>query len=461
MKRPSAPKSKFSVGKLHEIFGSLLRVPRLEKIEILEWLYANLHSFDKQVLKIHYGFLLNFLRKSVPIKPLVNILTAITEPSTVTQSRVNFVCDFYSTKMNSPSIGRLLQEMAKKCDAHIFVPPVGQLSVEYSHVPLDTCLLLSYDNNDLACPETRDLAASQACTKIYQALLKKSSDVDLAEGIVQMVPLVEQTGRIPAALEKIVYKYLSEQWGKKSNNGKTIVLTVIASSLFRFWPLDNELIIKNRLLHPLLAANKSASEVLIPNLWHFGTLAEPLMNEYLKKYPPKVLDWFRPTTPTVFAHVFQYYSNLDSIVPPTLFVANLVTRLHVYLFPCSRWSHLIPAVGLTLQGEFCLMSSEESVQIMDMIFDGNKTVTTLFALANSSWLGGYSQRTFSRVKAHLNVSAAPQLSSQRPASSVVVIRPETLESDVGTSYPDFCQQLVEDLQNAGLSIVPYLRDHAE
>lgn len=461
MMRLSAPKPKFSAGKLHEVCGSLFRVPRLEKIQILEWLLANIQLFDTNILKVHYGFLLNFLRKSMPVKPLVNILVVITDASTVTQSRVNFVCDFYSSKMNSPSVGRLLQVMAKRCKAHIFVPPVGQISVEYSHIPLDTRLLLSYDKNDPSCPETRDLPASRVCTKMYQALMGKASDSEFAEGIVQLVPLVEQTGRIPAALEKMVYSYFLKHWGRKFKYGKTIVLTVVASSFFRFWPLDNELVVKENLLDPLLAANKSAAEVLIPNLWHFGALAQPLMDTFVKYYRPSELEWFRPLTPTMFAQIFQYYSNLDSAVPPAIFVANLVTRLHIYLFPCSQWSHLVPAVGLTLQGEFCLVSSDDSIEIIDMIFDGHQNVETLFALANSPWLGGYPQRTFSRVKAHLNVSVAPLLSSQRPASSVVIVRPETLESDVGISYPEFCQQLVKDLQNAGLSIVPYLRDNAK
>ena len=442
--------SKLTLDDFYEAFGSLLRLPKVQRVDRLNWLVANVHRFDSKILKAHYGLLLNLLKRTSPVKPMAQILIEITDESMITQSRVNLICEIYLLKKNSPSVGRLLKSISKICPSHIYLPPVGQKTVGDVRIPLNTALAFA-QRFDSCSPETKLVHSVRANTAIYYNLRKRFSDADLAREISTLIPLVEQSGRMPTGLETAIYEYLETTWKEHYSSDFTMVLYLIVAKLFRFWPERSHDILRLRLLGPLKSARGRAIEIILPHLWHLGPVAEELVPDFVEQLlNSRARPMIREKS---YLHFYLYYARHDTLVPPASIVTDLIVKQDVYLFLCAQWAHLVPAICTTLQGTFSMLrySDRAMLIIMKLIGEGaEKLLSGIYNINNSPWLGSYPRLIYTRARA-MNI-----VKSQRLSSAPELIDPAVLMRDAGLPYPEFFQQLVAALESRGLSIVPYL-----
>lgn len=455
--------NEYSVEKLLTVIGQLYVLPRREKVKLLEWLIANFHKFDGDALGKHYGVLLLLLRSpSLPVKLLSRFIVMITEERCITQSRVNLVTDMFIERNNSPSLGRLLQVMREKSHPRIYFPPLGQGDVRHAQLPLNLITKMRQASNttsEAMPPEACDLEACSMATDMYVKLLRarKSTDIMFSSALAQLVPLIEQTSRVPLAVEKVVYEYLEGEWQQKFNASATLALKIILG-LFRFWPTNNLVVTQERLLSPLFRAQASAAELIIPHLWYFGYYAAPVMVVLTGKLKPvKHRDWQSSTVITRYIHIYQFYKLTGAgVVPPEDAVSSLVIQQFGYLSLCAQWAHAVPKICRTLQGRFGLATGVSDT-VLSAFFPTTQddSVAIRFDIVNVAWLGGYPQRTYSRLKVLRGSGDMELLSTRKPQMSVTIINAANLRR-LGMTRSEFCSQLLEDLEETGLCVYPYL-----
>lgn len=485
MSRTLASSKGYSIEKLYSICGPLPIAPRREKITLIQWLYNNYTKFDPILLQKHYGLFIRYLRNpEIPVKCLVDFIICITDKSTVTQSRINFVVEVFQERDNSPSIARLLKVMRSECSRDLYVPPLGQENAAMSLIPMNTIRMLK-KCPDGSIPEGRNVAAAKICTTLYMKLDKarKSSDIEFSELLAQMVPLVQQIGRIPAPIEKCIYEYLEYDWKLRFKCSGTYSIALIASEYFRFWPLNNLDAIRIRLIQPLFQAQSTAAVLILPYLWYFGAYAISLMETfYTLLRPQKYTEWQQQNTIIRYMHIYQFYKVVsDSDCVKKDVVSDMIMHQIGYFPLCTQWAHAVPDICQTIQGNFSLIKKSEVIDILNIIFSEtsnqrqssrNPNTTTAssselakartptdldlrFHFANTAWLGGYTQRTYSKLKVQGKSNSSNFISSQRPAFAVTKIDDETLVP-LGLTLSSFCSQLVQDLLEEGIDILPYL-----
>lgn len=462
-----------SVESLLSTIAQLQVIPRREAIKTIQWLITNIRKFDPKALARHYGLLLHLLRNvNIPAQPLCKLLILLTSKETVTESRVNILCKIYIQRNNSACIGNLLQEMRKVSDPEVYFPPLGQGDTRNAQIPLSVIFGLQRqvdpDSNSsaLVAPEALYLKYTEMCTSLYKTLTaaRKASDTEFATLLAQLAPLVQQSGRVILAIEKSIYEYLENEWATELNATSTLALKVLVT-FFQYWPIHNMPAVRQRLLDPLLQADVAASKTIIPYLWFFGDYAATLMASCVSLSEPRTyMEWHKESTIERYIHIYQYYSLMSEFInPPSEVLTSLIVKQLGYLPLCTKWASLVPAVKNTLQGDFSLLKrSNNNEKILKCFFPetSDDNVDVRFDVVNTPWLGGYPQRTYSRLKVQGKVKNLAFLSAQKPNFTVTEIN-STVLSQINLSNEDFCLQLIEDLREFNIDVFPYLRTTPE